>query len=309
MNPVSIPRGVRLIKKVGINVLLLLVSALLFSLSFPSFISRWGWFPIAFIALVPVFVVVHRSSWIESIFYGFIYGYGAYALFNYWLLQFHPLAHIIVPVIYAIYFLILFPALKLADRLFPKYGFLVQICLWMGYEYLRTLGFLGYSYGVLGYSQFLFLPLARIAALTGVWGVSLIVLVPSVFIGNALKRTVRPKLKNILADLVVFSKTHTISLVVYVTLFAAALLYGFLVKKDFSDQAQWRVALIQQNVDPWHGGLSAYRKSLDSHTKLSREAEKEDPDISVRNGKGLTKRPLHHGPQDQGKYQRSGGVI
>jgi len=126
---------------------LVAVGAVLFSLSFPSFVSTWGWFPLAFIALVPVFVLVHRSSWPEVFFFGFIYGMATYALHNYWLSGFHPLALIAVPLIYATYFLIFFPLLKLADRLLPKYGYLLQLAIWIAYEYFRTQFFLGYSYG------------------------------------------------------------------------------------------------------------------------------------------------------------------
>ena len=43
---------------------LLALAALLFALSFPSFLSRWGWFPLAYVALVPVFLVIHRAGWL-----------------------------------------------------------------------------------------------------------------------------------------------------------------------------------------------------------------------------------------------------
>ena len=49
-----------------LNVGLVFLGALLFSLGFPSFLSRWGWFPFAYIALVPVFILVHRSGWISA---------------------------------------------------------------------------------------------------------------------------------------------------------------------------------------------------------------------------------------------------
>ena len=92
--------------------------ALLFALSFPSFLSERGFAPVAFVALVPVFVLVHRSSWKLIALYGILYGFTSYALFNFWLSTFHPLAIFIVPVIYATYFLMLFPLLKLADTIF-----------------------------------------------------------------------------------------------------------------------------------------------------------------------------------------------
>jgi len=63
-------------------------------------------------------------------------------------------------------------AIKAADRLLPRYGFLLQTLIWVAYEYLKIQGFLGYAYGIIGCSQYLFLPLIRISSLTGVWGVS-----------------------------------------------------------------------------------------------------------------------------------------
>ena len=155
-------------KDVVCEIALLIGSAVLFSLSFPSFLSDWGWFPLAFFALFPVFIVIHRSGWVRVCIYGLLYGWLSYALFNYWLLKFHPLAIFIVPTIYAVFLLILFPFLKLADVLLPDHSFIAQTFIWLGYEFLKTKGFLGYSYGVIGYTQYLFLPLARISALFGV---------------------------------------------------------------------------------------------------------------------------------------------
>jgi apolipoprotein N-acyltransferase len=262
------------------DVLLLALSALMFSLSFPSFLSARGWFPVAFLALFPVFIVVRRNNWLGNALLGFLYGYGAYSLFNFWLTKFHPLAHIIVPVIFAVYFLALFPALKLADTLFAKHGYVVQFIVWMAYEYVRTLGFLGYSYGIMGYTQYLFLPLIRIAAVTGVWGVSALVVFPSVYLGAALRDS--SNYRHWLQDLRGFYRNHRIAPIVYSLLLIAALVYGALQKTDFSDERQWRVALIQQNVDPWKGKLKAYTQSFDIHSRLSTEAqESENPDIVV----------------------------
>jgi hypothetical protein len=166
---------------------LLALSSVLFALSFPSFLSVWGWFPLAFVSIAPVFIAVHRSSFKGSFFYGALYGFVAYSLFNYWASTFHPFAIYIIASIYAFYFFLLFPILKIADVLFPKYGYLVQSLIWIAYEYLRTKGFVGYPYGNIGYSQYLFLPFIQIASVTGVWGVSYLVIFPSVFIGNAVK--------------------------------------------------------------------------------------------------------------------------
>lgn len=261
------------ITSVALELLLLAGSALLFALAFPSFLSRWGWFPLAFIALTPVFIVVHRAGWVRTIVYGAFFGFASYALYNYWLGSFHPLTLLIVPPIYAAYFLAVFPLLKAADSLFPRYGFLVQALIWVVYEFVKVQGFLGYAYGTIGYSQYLFLPLARLASVTGIWGVSLIVIFPSAFLGSALKEG--------FDGFAAFARRMRRPVAVYVAVFAAVVIYGLSAKANPETGARWKVALIQQNVDPWRGGNKTYAKTLEILTRLSKEALREDPAIDI----------------------------
>ncbi len=255
------------------EIALLIFSAVLFCLSFPGIISQWGWFPLAFFAVAPIFIVIHRAPWKNIFFYGLFYGFICYALFNYWLSSFAPLAIFVVPVIYAAYFLALFPILKLADKLFPKYGYLVQAVIWIGFEYLRTLGFLGYPYGILGYTQYLFIPFIQISSVTGVWGVTLLVVFPSIFIGNALKDGVR--------NASLFIREQKVAAVSYGVVFLAVLIFGFLSMNDFSENRKWKVALIQHNADTWEKGFEGYERNFGILKRLSTEALKENPDIVV----------------------------
>jgi apolipoprotein N-acyltransferase len=222
---------------------------------------------------VPVFVVVHRAGWIRIFFYGAFYGFASYALFNIWLTTWHPLAIFVVPTIYAAHLLVLFPVLKLADSVAPRHAYVFQLVAWLGYEYIKTLGFLGYPYGIIGYSQVLFLPLIQIADTAGVWGVSALVVFPSVYLGNALRSGRKA--------VVGFLRSNRGALVAYGVVFAGALVYGSLSQVDTSAARQWRVALVQQNVDPWRGGDAAYQSSLEVLTRVSREAIAEDPEIVI----------------------------
>ncbi len=257
-----------------INIALLTLSSLIFALSFPSFLSTRGWGFLAYISIIPAFIVVHRSGWFSSFILGWLYGLICYAIFNYWLAIFHPLAIFIVPLIYSAYFLVLFPLLKAADRLFPRYGYLVQVLLWMGYEFLRTKGFLGYPYGNLGYSQYEFLPLIQIASITGMWGVSALVLFPSAFLGNAFR-----KLKT--SDALQFMRIHRIEAAVYAGILVVVILVGAVSMRDYSTEKQWKVALIQQNEDPWRSNVDAYRDALDTLVALSDKALEENPEIVI----------------------------
>jgi apolipoprotein N-acyltransferase len=253
---------------------LISISAVLFALSFPSFLSDQGWFPLGFVCVAPLFAVVRRASWPAIPFYGLFFGYGAYALFNYWLGKFSPLTLFIVPPIYAAYFLVTLPVLKLADLLSPRHGYIMQAALWVCYEYfIKESGFLAYAYGTLGYSQWPFLALIQVSDLVGVWGISLLVVFPSALLGRAFADGV--------AVLRAEWRRYLLPAACYAAVFAAVIAYGLSVRVDTSSDRQWKVALVQQNVDPWKNGYKAYRTSLDVLKRQSDLALKQDPEVVI----------------------------
>ena len=163
--------------------------------------------------------------------------------------------------------------MKLAVRLFPRSNWLVLAVLWTAYEYLRTRGFLGYSYGVIGYSQYLVTPLVRLSSLTGVWGVSFLVVLPSAFLGYVFSMG-RISFRE-------FFSRYKVHAAVYFTVIVSVMVAGFATRVDYSGSRQWKVAMIQQNIDPWQGGMKTYSESLKRLIRQSDIALKEDPDIVV----------------------------
>ena len=247
----------------------LLFASLLFAASFPNQLFKNGLPFLAWIAFVPVFWVVNRSGWLASVLYGAFYGYVAYGLFNYWLSVFHPLAGLIVGSIYLVYLAFLFPLLKLADVLFPRRAYLVQWLIWLGYEYLRTQGFLGYAYGISGYTQWSFIPIIQIASLFGVWGVCALVVFPSAYLGSALK--------NGFSGFFAFMAKNRIAPAIWAGALIASLVFGVLSQVDYSDSPVRQIAMIQHNNDPWQGGIEAYRENFRTLKRLSDEALAADP--------------------------------
>ncbi len=258
-----------LIRTVG-TVALLITGAILFTLSFPNVFFRFGLYPLAFVALLPPAIALRRMRWWSTPIYGFLYGFISYALVNYWLLTFHPLAIFIVPLIYATYFAVFFPLLRLAGHLFGRSSFLVQAFVWLAYEWFRTQGFLGYSYGIMGYALFPAPLLIQTAELGGVWIVSFLVVLPAFFIGQVISDHgwsifVHPaRLRSVIL-------WRRLELVTYAVMIVSALAWGVLSRVDYTGVRRWRVALIQQNIDPWRGGFQTYRNSLEV---LLRESEK-----------------------------------
>lgn len=245
------------------------VSSFLFTAAFPNPLFQNGLPFLAWIAFVPVFWAVNRSGWISLFFFGAFYGYFSYLLFNYWLAAFHPLAGLVVGVLAVSWFVSLFPLLKLADKLFPKYGYIVQWLLWISHEYMRTRGFMGYSYGISGYSQWSVVPLIQIASVFGVWGVCALVVFPSSYLGAALKGAA---LKDAPAQVRDFVLQHRAAPVVWLIALAASIVFGFASQVDYSTAPVKRLALVQHNTDPWRGGIAAYRENFNVLKRLSDEA-------------------------------------
>jgi apolipoprotein N-acyltransferase len=266
-------------KQVLINLGLVALGALLFAGAFPNLLVEKGIPLLAWFAYIPVFTLLRRVSLGASLFWGGLYGYTAYGIFNYWLSVFHPLAGLIVGLVYLVYLALLFFLLKLADILFPRRAYIVQWILWIAYEYLRTRGFLGYPYGITGYSQWTAIPLIQIAGIFGVWGVSALVVFPSAWFARAFRDApgtgrgfwawagacrnffLREKLPPLLWALAL----------------CAALVYGFLSPRDYSKAPSARIVLVQHNTDPWRGGIREYRSNYEVLRRLSDEALEEGP--------------------------------
>ena len=257
---------------------LIALASLLFAGSFPNLLIKDGFPLFAWIAYIPVFILIRQVSLGASLCWGALYGYAAYGLFNYWLSVFHPLAGMIVGCIYLVYLAALFFFLKCAAVLFPRRAWLVQWTLWIAYEYLRTKGFLGYSYGITGYSQWRVLPLIQIAEIFGVWGVSALVVFPSAWIGAALGdwRFSRG-LKGMADALAAFFRREKIAALVWAASLAAALVFGLAAPRDYSQFPTATIALVQHNTDPWRGGIEEYRKNFQILRRLSDQALEAEP--------------------------------
>ncbi|MDR1215549.1 MAG: apolipoprotein N-acyltransferase [Treponema sp.] len=267
-----------------------LLGAVLFTLSFPNLIFSEGLPFFAWFALTPVFWLIAKSGVKMCVFWGALYGFSAYSLFNYWLTTFHPLAGIIVGIIYLIYFAILFPLLKTAIIIFPRHGYLLQWVLWMCFEYVRTLGFLGYSYGIIGYSQWNVLPVNQIADIFGVWGVSALVVFPSAWLAagkwgtelcSSSQQSLGLRMRRLVEAPRLPLRARLFPFAVWLVALIVTLVYGFTSQTDYTDAKSVRVSMIQQNDDPWIGDIVQYRKNFEKLRRLSDIALAQKPDMVV----------------------------
>ena len=265
----------------GVNLLLLLSSSCLFAFSQPGFLFSTGLPFLAYFIFIPLFILIRRISLLSSIVWGGCYGMLNYCIFSYWLWGFHPLAMYIVALEYFAYYMLTIPLLKQADIYFPKYGFIVQWLIWVAYEYIKTLGFLGFSYGLVGYSQWRWTPLIQIASIFGIWGVSALVCFPSAWIAAGIKPYCKETWRSWLSGFRVFAYQQRILAFLWLTCFISALFFGIFIQQNDSEQQTARIALIQPNSDPWVGGIEAYRKDLHTLKTLSQQAITENANLSL----------------------------
>jgi len=181
------------------------LSALLLVFSFPPadvWILAWGGF-------VPLFIALENKSFKESFclswFSGFLFFFGLL----HWI-HFVTWAGMVVLVLYLSLYFALFGA---GICLLKKRWFLGVPFLWVFLEGLRSSLFTGFGWGLLGYSQWRFLPLIQIADLTGAYGVSFLVVLGNVVFYQLLRRRTQ-------------GKRLFISLLVFIFLFSSALGYG-----------------------------------------------------------------------------------
>ncbi|MBQ7366735.1 MAG: apolipoprotein N-acyltransferase [Spirochaetaceae bacterium] len=276
-----------LLARCGIALSLLVISIILFALPQPNLLTVQGIPFLAYFALVPVFLLVRFVSWKTVWLFGIAYGVGAYCLFTYWLATFHPLGIFVISFMYGLYLMVAFPLLKAAASLFPKWGWLVQGVVWCAYDFVKTLGFSGFHYGVLSYSHWRWTPLIQIVDVVGVWGLDALITFTSAWFTAVIVDAYRNRdvegcgcrFRALVRALPAACRGHWISGCCWLVVFAGVLVYGFVSPVDYSQEPQVEVALIQQNSDPWVGGMTAYQRDLRTLMRLSDQALAQNPQV------------------------------
>jgi len=278
------------------KIVLLIISSLLFWLARPNIFFEDGLGFLAWINYLPVLFLIKKSHLSESLIYGAAYGVISYGLFGYWLQAFHPLGLIIVCIGYMLICSLLFFILKYADQICIKNGWLLQFFIICGYEYIKTLGFFGISYGVTAYTQWKCIYLIQICSLTGLFGLNLIVIFPSAFLysiiykskeKNRLLNSVDSARKSHISAYVLKEKAlavtslrlTTVCGLIWLMIFISSLIYGFSILKDNPKYEEVTVAAIQNNESPWKNGIEEYSRNVKNLIQLTEEAQSLSTDI------------------------------
>ena len=259
-----------------IGVILSFVTAFLLLFSYPTFnLNFFG-----FIALIPVFFVVWRTTVVKTIVYGVLAGFTFYCLYLFWMNAYLAVIGVsFTTVVFGGYFVITLILVNLASRAFPRYRALVTAFIWIAVEYIRSFGFLSFTFGSMGYSQHNFLRFIQIADIGGEPLVSFLV----VFFNAAACDFVIRVLENRQGD------RHTrfrqaILPVVAAGLIVVSIVYGsFRFSEPIPDHKRMKLSLVQALSSPRTEWKREKWKTLKRLTDLSKEsvAENEGVDLVV----------------------------
>lgn len=268
---------IRKIYDLPIEILLVLFSALIYSLAFPSIVSDKGYPIFATFALIPMIFAVNRTKFKYTPILAIVWGISFLAIFNYWLSTFHPYAMLLAPLLRSMQLIVLMPIFKLGYTLPKKHKILFQASLYTIYTFIIQKGFLAYPYGNLSSAFATWLPLIQIVSIAGTWIVSFIMIIPQIFIANYLIERKNYRFFDFLSD----KSTY---IIMYSILMLINLVFGFYTIEYYENvkpSSYKKIAAIQHNSDTWLGGYSQYKKNYETMRDLTNEAMKENPDMII----------------------------
>lgn len=262
-----------------------LTTGLMLTASFPDS----DLFYLAFAALVPLLVSMESMTARQSFYAGFTAGFFHFMTLIYWIVPtvtiyggLHPLLAISVLTLLCLYlalylggFAFFTKKLGLPPGILPLGG----ACVWVGLEYIRTHALTGFPWGVLGYSQHSNRLLVQVADLTGVLGLSFILVVCNFFLARLILY-VRSSHRTGTGKALLAVLSYTLVLV------AVSLAYGRsrLQAIDTLIQAapKPRICVVQGNIRQDLKWNQAFKDAtLERYGSLSLAAVEQDPDLII----------------------------
>ncbi|MCR4821562.1 MAG: apolipoprotein N-acyltransferase [Treponema sp.] len=148
-------------------------------LSQPSLLFENGLFLLAWTAFIPLFILLENISIKSSALYGFAYGLLFYYGLCWWFSSFGFIALSFVAFLHGFYFALVFFLIAWSKKVFPKrfssLHWLFRVFILLSFDFIRSRGMLGFSYGICAYSQWHLAPMLKFASFFGVNGVSFLI--------------------------------------------------------------------------------------------------------------------------------------
>ena len=296
------------------------MSALAVPLALPNELAPLGNPLLGPFAFAPLFLSIYRSrSYAQAAAAAALFMAVATPLSYYWLLYFREFAVWTLggPVLgYTLFGALLGPVLRgvavAAGRLRPY----AVAAAWTVYEFLKSSGFLGFPWGLAAYPVNAVTPLIQFTALTGVWGLSLLMALANAAVGEGIAAAegiggegmLRPRRRQPVRAYLLVS-----ALAIGALGYGALRLGGDAARDPASEPhpaseppTLFRVALIQHNRDPWGG--DDRDESIRTLMRLTRGAvDRAAPDLIVWSETALLSPPA--GPYAGYSVNAAGEVV
>jgi len=248
-----------------------ILSATLLILSFPRFdIEFLAWF-----GFVPLFFAIKNKSRPKAFLFSYLTGVIFWLGIIYWLVHV-TLVGLVVLVLYLALYFGLF-GLIVSTYLLPTTYYLLFIpSIWVLLEYIRSHLFTGFPWALLGYSQYLNIPVIQIADISGVWGVSFLVMMVNVAIKEVLG----------LRFWVLGIRKKAIFMIIYCFLvITGVIIYGYYkiyLTPNTEHQTPLKITVIQPNIPQelkWNPQSNNY--IMQKYLDISLRVVKDNPDLII----------------------------
>ena len=263
------------------------ISGILLILSFPSF----NLFPLGWIGLIPLLIALRTtSSWKSAFLHGYLAGGIFFLGLVYWITLLYPFANI---------FLTTFACLLLASYLAVYVGLFgvllraipwrsglpfifMAAAIWTGLEWVRSWFLSGFPWGSMGYSQWNNLSAIQIASITGVHGVSFIVVLLNATIADIVHTYFISKNQST-APNIPSRFTFHVSRLIPIVIVIACMVYGaHTMSKPIETDSDIKVALVPGNIpqiEKWD--RTYWPQIFEKYMRLVKEADAEEPAIII----------------------------
>lgn len=260
------------------------ISGVLLVLCFPTV----DLFLIAWIALIPFLLSLYNKSPKEAFKTGIIFGIPYFFGTLYWIYHsinhyggFSFIASIAIVVLLCLYlslytgiFAFLFSITIRKTRL-P--ALLIAPVFWVVLEFLRSYIFTGFPWSSIGYSQYKFLTVIQIADITGIYGVSFLVIAVNGALADIFFIKRRTK------DMPLFPLSYTVvGFAVLIFLVISAIVYGQIRLREERPGNQFKASIVQGNIEQDKKWEPSYQDAvIETYKDLSLKASSSSPAIIV----------------------------
>jgi apolipoprotein N-acyltransferase len=264
---------------------LAVLAGFFYAVGVPPFDSQlhraFTFFPLlSFVICLPLFWFSRNTSIKRAVLHTYLFGFAASLGQLYWIAFVTPegLWHLIVM---GVLLITLFEALfftangllfRVVYKKFPALSILFVPAVWVCIEYVRSVGEISFPWTILGYSLTPLLPLSQITSITGVYGMSFLILLGNMLLWEEMRQFVHYKKV----------RKKGVYLIGFTALLLGISLWGWH-RLHYSDATgpKATVSLVQPNIDQNKWGNHSLDTAFDVIESLAYASVEYKPDVII----------------------------